>query len=214
MTNKAEAIERGNRVRFVRESILKMKRPDFCEGSSLNENTIKGWELAKHGGLTEKGAKKLVIHLTNLGIHCNINWLLYGIGNQPQKLNGFISLEGFEQLRNEQDQIAEELLVFRRQGNTLDTIINDDTMLPFYQYNDYVAGIREDIVNCINLDCIIIDEQNQLHVKLLKKGNLKGHYHLLGHNINSSKISTSNLFNTKIIVAAPIIWTRRCRIKI
>ena len=213
MTDKAEAVERGSRLRFIRESLLKMKRPDFCEGSALNENTVKGWELAKHGGLTEKGARKLVTHLINLGIHCNTNWLLYGIGTQPRKLNSYISTEGFEQLSSEEDQIAEELLIFRKQGDTLDAMIDDCAMLPFYRPNDYVAGIREEICQCIDLNCIIIDEQNQTHVKLLKKGDLEGCYHLLSININSPGISTKNLFNTKIIAAAPIIWVRRHRIK-
>ena len=47
---------RGERLRRVR-NLANLSRKNFPL-HGINLNTLKGWEIGRHGGLTEKGAKK------------------------------------------------------------------------------------------------------------------------------------------------------------
>ncbi len=200
MSEKETAITRGNRVRYIRENILSLKRPEFCSNSFLNENTLKGWELAKHGGLTEKGARKLIERLEELNVVCNINWLLHGIGHPPH----LVDPKKEDKSNEDTDQIAQELLVFRKQGKTLDTIIANDSMSPVYEKGDFIAGRITEPAKCNNKNCIILDNDNETHVGVLKQSE-NSEYYLVPINCHNQ----FSIKHIKIKHCAPIIWHRK-----
>src|SRR5262249_31447785 len=47
----------------------------------ISANTLQSWEKAKAGGLTSKGAKRILSALQQEGVNCSTEWLLYGIGH-------------------------------------------------------------------------------------------------------------------------------------
>ena len=81
--NFESAEERGKRVRYIRDRLLGLSREQFCKNSEMTNHSLKAWELAWGSGLTESGAKKLVLHAKSLGVYTSCAWLMHDIGNTP-----------------------------------------------------------------------------------------------------------------------------------
>ncbi len=211
---------RGERVKRLR-NLSNLSRQEMCEGNDLNVNTLKGWEIGRYGGLTVKGADKLLQRVAQEGVICNMDWLLYEIGSGPSinsdyiKTKEFVNLDNTELQANftkEDKYIAEELMLFRSHyKHTVDLIINDDGMLPIYQAGDYVAGVpyfQEKIANLIGENCIVQTASGHLLVRQLRKGNHENAYNLICINTATS-VEQPVMYNVNIISAAPITWQRR-----
>ncbi len=69
MSEIALALERGNRVKRCR-NIANLTREAVCDTGALNILTLKGWELGKHGGLSEAGAQKVLARVEKEGVRC------------------------------------------------------------------------------------------------------------------------------------------------
>lgn len=203
--------ERGGRLRYLREEILRLSRAEMKK-LGFSNSTIENWEYGRYGGLTEKGAKQIQEACQKLNINCTEHWLLYGIGRKPtsplvQQLNKSIGHSSAD----ETEIIAEELNTFHELNNgTIDAIIQDDGMLPCLLPGDYVAGIQHfgnDIEKIIDNPCIVTLNDGSILVRLLKKGNLPNHFSLLCANTNSKAAQPKS--DVKLTSAAPIIWIRR-----
>lgn len=202
-TDKSAIQERGLRVRYIREKLLEISREDFCINFSFTPQSLKAWELSWGGGLNEDRAKDLAAHLKKLGIYTTASWLMHGIGDQPAPMTNecFVSEE-------DDEHIAKELLVFRELSNTVDTIIDDDSMAPFLLSGDYVAGILMSNPSlAINQPCIITDNSGKVTVRILRKGDKGNFYHLEIYNKKSG--TTKDIKNIPIKSAAPILWIRK-----
>ena len=197
--------ERGKRIQFIRKHLLGLSREKFCDSPDfVIPHTLKSWELAWGSGLTEKGAKQIVERSKELGIYSTVAWLLHGIGREATRLTKEIELSAAIE-----EQIAKELLVFREQPNTLDTIIADDAMIPSLYPGNYVGGIMvEDIDLAIDKECIIIDGNNDIYVRILKYGGEPGRYNLFSVN-QYPNFAKKEIKNVLVKAAAPIIWIRR-----
>ncbi len=201
--DKSAIQERGTRVRYIREKLLELSREDFCVNFSFTPQSLKAWELNWGGGLNEDRAKDLVCHLKKLGIYTTASWLMHGIGDQPAPMTNecFVSEE-------DDDHIAKELLVFRELDNTIDTIIDDDSMAPFLLSGDYVAGIlMSNSSLAIDQPCIITDNSGKLYVRILRKGDKENFYHL--ETFNKKSGATKDIKNIPIKSSAPILWIRK-----
>ena len=195
---------RAKRVKYVRENLLNISRSELCKDSILKEGSLKGWELAAMGGLTEKGAEKLVARFKELGIYCTTPWLLHEIGYGPTRKQEHIDISN-----SEEEQIAKELLEFRQQPNAIDTIIKDDSMLPLLAPGNFVAGIvARNIKTAINKECIIVMPDHSYLVRILQSGDDPGRYTLSSLNKNPSMMR-QEIKNVSIIAAAPIILIRK-----
>jgi hypothetical protein len=73
---------RGERVRRVR-NMANLSRPALCDKSDFKIDTLIGWEVARHGGLTEKGAQKLIHRIAQEGVICTVEWLLHELKGLP-----------------------------------------------------------------------------------------------------------------------------------
>jgi hypothetical protein len=202
--NSSGSEARAKRVRYVRENVLNISRAELCKNSVISEPSLKSWELALAGGLTEKGATKLEVRLHELGVYCPALWLLHGIGfgptTNPEELNIFDT---------EEKQIADELLCFRKQPNAIDVLVRDDGMVPLLYPGNYAAGIVvKNIETAIGKDCIVKTGEDNLLIRKIHYGNEPDRYTLSCLN-KDSNIARVEMKNVQIVFAAPVIWIRR-----
>jgi len=197
----ANAEARGKRLEYIRKHLLNLSRPQFCENSGILLQSLKGWELGWGGGLTEKGAEKFIKHARNLGVHCTLGWLLHGVGPMAAQLNVYAP-----QNLIEDEQIAKELLVFKGQPGSVDSMVCDDLMQPMLTSGDYVAGIIvNDLNNAIDRPCIVLLEDASIWIRVLKSGDEPGCYDLAS--LRKPKAHLQK--NVKLVHAAPISWIRK-----
>ena len=220
--NDASPIERGKRLRYLRDDLLRLSRSRFGNLFNIPGGTIQTWEDARHGGLSEKGAKKIVQGLQDEGIDCRLEWLLFGFGEQPRSnfpwsaMNTSPKLESQSESTNEHSSvkagIIQELQLFRQHySNAIDTIVPDDAMMPSLFPGDYVAGDRyfdHDIIKTIGLPCIVQLMNGYTLVRIVEKEGKDG-----GHNLSCINPYPSDqpsiLHDVTLFSAAPILWVRR-----
>ncbi len=213
---------RGRRLRSLRK-MTDLSRKHMAEKYMLSAGTLQGWEDGRYGGLTEKGARKILPALRKEGIQCTLEWIMHGVGLGPQisdklymREHGFDANASFTPTSissDEQDQaIKDELLLFRKHTpEAIDVQLPDNSMEPFYFANDYVGGSRrfnEQIADLINHDCIIQTSEGDILVRRLKKGSSPNTYTLVSLNPNTS-VAEPTLYNVGLMSAASILWIRR-----
>jgi hypothetical protein len=209
-TPSKQAIERAQRIRHLRKTVLKLSRKEFCQKHNIAEPTLRNWEELRYGGLTEKSVTDLVAAFQAEGIDCDTNWLLYGKGHDPL-LRSWLDTS----LKSDEALLAEELkLFYQLHRNVVDTIINDDGLTPCYQLGYRVAGERffnQDISKATGLPSIVQTQAGKIFTRLVKPGTISEHYTLVCTNPHTA-VSEPIMENIKLFSAAPIIWCRRPRI--
>lgn len=218
---KSSAADRGKRLKSLR-TLAGLSRKALEQKYEISASTIQSWEDGKAGGLTEKGAWRVVSALRKEHVQSSVEWLLYGAGIGPKLVTGETGIinEATPDYQStmpkgvsaDDNAIMQELLAFRKyNAAAVDMIIIDDAMAPIYQAGDYVGGkkrMKESINALIGLDCIIETAQGEILLRRLKNGTKSEHYTLA--NINpDSVLPQPMLYDVKIISAAPVIWHRR-----
>lgn len=215
MNNLATSSEsRAQRLRRLR-NLANLSRKEMCERSGIKPDTLIGWEVARHGGLSESGARRIVDYIQIEGVKCSIEWLLFGIGEGPS-INHIKDINYTHKkttiASNEDKQIIDELLFFKNHhDDALDYIITDDSMAPHYNQNDYIAGIKrykDKLHTVIGHDCITQTIDGNLFFRKVLSSDGKNKYNLIATNLNSQ---SENLILQHVVIAyaAPIIWHRR-----
>jgi len=200
----ASADARGKRIRYVRDHLLSQTRNEFCQDTDITLPALKGWELGWGGGLTQPGAEKIAKRAKELGVYCSDSWLLYGIGREAIYITKDLDLN-----ESDENHIAKELLLFRELPHSIDALIKDDGMTPFLNPGNYVGGIIvENIEEAIGKECIIIDDADDIFVRILQHGDQQGLYNLCCLNQHALQVK-KEIKNISIKMAAPIIWIRR-----
>lgn len=201
----SSASERGRRVKILRV-LANLDRKSVEEKYNINFNTLKGWELARHGGLTEKGAKKILAMCHAEGVNCDLQWLLHGIGAGPTLYNKITYAASDT---DPEKKILNEILFFRQQHeNAIDYLVNDDSMTPFYLPNDYVCGIKregKEIEKVIGLPCIVELAAGGILLRKVMQSCTPNHYQLQCINSQFEPF----IQETELISASPVIWHRR-----
>lgn len=212
---KSAPTARGKRLKTVR-MMAGLTRKKLEQKYKISASTIQSWEAAKAGGLTERGAHRVIPILRQEGIYCTTDWLLYGVGNPPQPTHLDIKQPNTDVepavTVPEDKAIIQELLTFRELNTgVIDMMVNDDGMSPYYASGDYVAGRRRntgDISKLINQDCIIETANNEVLLRRIKNGSRSGVFTLICMNPDTS-VSTPTLYDLELNSAAPVIWHRR-----
>lgn len=200
----SSAEARGKRIRFIRDHLLSLTRDEFCENIDITLPALKGWELAWGGGLTQQGAEKIVKRAKQLNVYCSDSWLMHGIGREAVYLTKDLDIQ-----ESDENHIAKELLLFRELPNSIDAIIKDDGMTPILYPGNYVGGIIvNNMENAIGKECILVDDNNDIYIRILKHGDEPDRYHLHCLNQNATLVK-KEIKNISIKVAAPIIWIRK-----
>ncbi|MEM9243095.1 MAG: hypothetical protein AAGA27_03420 [Pseudomonadota bacterium] len=171
----------------------------------------RGWEQSIGSGLSQKGAEKACKILREENVVCSADWLMHKIGPGPKLISDFnyTMQQSLTNLVNDEltdnQAIIDELLLFKKHHpENIDHIIKDDTMLPFYQIGDYVAGIKVDGEKAVGKNCIVQTIDGQLMVRKIrnKTGNT---YTLECLNHNADKPIE---YNVELDGVAVIIWWR------
>ncbi len=208
---------RGERVRSIREQ-LRLSRNDMQLKYGISAASLQNWEDARYGGLSEKGAKRLIKAFQAAGIDCDLQWLLFGLGPAPalgtvysQETPPTIAIAE-NPAHYEVMAIAKELRVFHQlHADAIDTIVADDGMLPCLAIGDYVAGQRFygcDIAKALGSNCIVQTTSGQTMVRYLQAGDQQLGYRLSCLN-TVAKVASLQLENVQLFSAAPILWIRK-----
>jgi DNA-binding transcriptional regulator YiaG len=211
---------RARRVESVR-GLTRLSRNDFAKKCGIPSGSFQNWETPRFGGLTEKAARRITTAIKSFGVHCSIEWLMFGIDPGPITderlyLDGeLIIKEPRASYLTEDDQtthIAEEVLLFRKHhASSLDYLVSNDAMEPIYKSGDYTAGpayFNDQIDSCIDLDCIIKTKDGEIMLRTLKKGTQDQRYTLTCRNPNTA-VENSILYDIALLSVAPVIWVRR-----
>lgn len=221
LTDTDHPIARGNRVKQLRKALrLSRKEIERLYGNKyeITAASIQGWETARYGGLTERGAKAMVNVFKEEGLKTTLEWLLYGKGDKPlmplipaRLKDGLIepSSDSLQMNIPDSEAVAKELLLFHQtHSNVVDTIITDDAFSPYFLPGDYVAGVRlfgTDLYKAISHICIVLTYEGLL-VRQVQAGSTEGRYNLKCLNLNSCQPA---IYDCQLLNAAPIVWWRR-----
>ncbi len=205
-----EKVQRAERLKRAR-LLAGLSRKEMGEGeAAIHTDTYKGWESARFGGLTDKGAQKVMEKFKAHGFNCSATWLLYGIGSSPFQDHSIDlhSPDLTHLFEDEAEQMAKELLAFKTQKNSIDFCIRDDWMSPWYLPGDLVAGIKIPLALGAKIpggfDCIVQLSSGEILLRKTYPGKSEGLYNLLTHNPSGSFLS-----EVKLDFVAPVLWWRR-----
>lgn len=210
LDEKSSAKARAERLKRLR-NLANLNRKQICEGNDININTLKGWEIARYGGLPKDGAEKIVTRVKHEGVISSVDWLLHEIGPGPFIIPDFHKSQTLSTVKiiessaiNEITSITEELLLFRKyHSNAIEFILTDSSMEPTYRIGDRVAGVKyagETIANTVGQDCIVQLKNGQTLLRNVQQGTQANCFNLVCSN---SQIPT--MVNANIIFAAPLM---------
>lgn len=216
LDTKSSPEARGSRVRRLR-NMANLSRQAMCQNGEIKLDTLIGWELGRHGGLTVKGAVKLINFLAQAGISSTVEWLLYEVGNGPVISPNFAVIQ--ESLhkktvtvKEQEKHIIAELLLFRKNNpDAVELLVPDNCMAPYYHSGDYVAGVKyyqDKLASLVGLDCIVQPLEGDVKLRRIIKGDLPDQYTLIPHAFSGDATSFI-LLNTPLAYAAPVIWHRK-----
>lgn len=188
----------------------------FAKELGVSRGSVIGWEQGKGGGLTEKGAERIVVLAKNHNILCTSIWLLHAIGNQPTFQMHSIAepkttYNVAKPSSNLPKTVTRETKLFESNyDNAITQRVEDDCMLPFFASGDIVGGIKlfgSDIKNAIGKDCIIETANNEIFIRKLTQANSTDMYNLISTNLDTPATNSISI-NVTVISAAPIVWIR------
>lgn len=217
-----QSIEKAERLIQIRK-LAKLSRKDMAEIAGVSTSTYKGWENARFGGIPQKRAAILVEALQAEGIKSSTEWIINGLGENPQKVlyhqitqlqevlvdkSRAQNPETIEQLR-----IKAELEFFcnNNDWNTLYLTVSDDAMSPYFLPGDLVAGIKisdEQLNKIFGLNCIVRTKNNKTLLRQVQKSNTHGLFTLLSLNFHNKQHLVLQQ-DVELIDIAPVVWFRR-----
>lgn len=211
----------GERLRRARILAGITTRREFEKKYRISANTLQGWEQGKNP-LSKKGAKRIIEALKAEGVICSLEWLMSGAGVPPRQFEinnqDIVSAHDFENFLNhlnlqEEQAIYQELQSFKSHNpNPIIITVPDDAMMPQFHSGDYIGGIRlnkaEDIAAHLGEACIVELADHTILPRYIHADSELGTYTLSCTNFQS-KAAPLNIFNVRIISAAPILWHRR-----
>lgn len=198
--------QRGNRIFYIRKKLLKMTRDQFCQGFHYTSQSLKAWELAWGGGISESRAHLLVKHLRSLGVHCTVPWIMHGVGPEPRLLTD--QEQHNLVLSEDEDYLADELLFFEQRAGAHTAVVADDSLHPILRVGDYVGGFEiQQPDKAYGQECLVIDYQDHAYIRILQKGDYDQTYHLTSYNLDTTAFQ--EIRNIKLKHIIPIVWIRR-----
>lgn len=195
--------ERAKRLIKLR-NMANLSRQAISQDINCSIETYKSWELARFGGLSLNGAKKVIAKINQENIICTLDWLFYGKGIGPY----ILPFLGDDKSSDQKADILDEISFFSsKYKNAIFTQIQDDAMSPIYEKSDYIAGIKlekDAIKDLIGSACIVQTIDGKLLARFLKAGTIENHYTLYSTNINTTSAEPM-LINVELVFAAVII---------
>lgn len=216
--NKPQMKSPGERLKYVREKLLKLSRADIHKKYGLSSDTLAAWEYGKIQ-ISEKGIERCIKVYNAENLIVSREWLLTGEGLSPNF--SFDLSRYFKTLNTKNTEgkiedsilLAKEIDFFRSLTQTSITgLVTSDDMLPIYSRGDHVGGrlkYGKEVESCVGKDCIIKTKDGATYIRRIAKNpKIKG-YNLVCLNPKWDGNPEPVIFNVEIECAAPIIWHRR-----
>jgi len=173
-------VARGIRLKKIR-GLAGLSAEELAKKIGCSRQTISYWENATYSGLSHKGARKVILALRESGIHCEIAWLLYGIGNsnesatardpflqQSWQVNENTRL--LSQLTNA--PLLQEISLFKQLHENALTLRLDHDIESFFETGNWVGGYLEKVEPKLFGKLCIISLEEKLQIKILQQGKL------------------------------------------
>jgi transcriptional regulator with XRE-family HTH domain len=219
--DKSSKEARAKRVRVLRQ-MTGLSRQELAEKYNLSFGNFQNWEGPRYGGLTEKGAQKILASCAAEGVTATLEWLMHGVEPGPKITETFYTGESnlstslSENIVTSSQEIAlidRELALFKEnyRNQALHLLVEDDGMEPLFEVGEIVAGQRfsaKDFPRQKAINCIVELTNGKLLVRNLKLGSNEGLFLLSCLNPNT-KVNPPLLYDVPIVSFAPILWRRR-----
>lgn len=209
------------RIRYVRQHLLKMTRADIHNKYGIPVDTIVAWENGKVN-LTEKAVDRYIKVFEQESILVTREWIINGSGRSPKLIfdfNKYLSdiptpPNYLNNSQNEDLFILKEVEYFKSlYSNAIIAVVTTDDMLPLYLKGDYVGGrlrYSNELDTLIGKDCIIKTIDNAQFIRRIAKSvENNNRYNLVCLNASWGGNPEPVIFNVEVVCAAPIIWHRR-----
>lgn len=211
-------ISPGERLKYIRERLVKLSRAEIQDKYGLSQDTLAAWENEKTN-ITEKGIDRCIKIYNAENLIFSKEWLLTGEGLSPNfsfELNRYFKNfpTDFSSLPvDDHFLLAKEIEYFRSlTQNSVTALVSSEDMVPLYAPGDYVGGrlrSKKELEHCIGKDCIIRTKDQATYIRRLVKGKDKKHFNLVCINPQWQGNIEPVIYNVEIESAAPIIWHRR-----
>lgn len=178
--------------------MAKLTLRGMSEGGNINFNTLCGWEVARHGGLTPVGADKVVERLLQEGIVCTSEWLLHGVGTPPLPIVPKDIVLSFHRGKAiMRDFIPNQIRIIEQQfPDFLGLIIQDRAMEPQYSYGDYVVGMPlplEKLPLAVGKIVIAKIDTGKTYCRQLAHDRMTGHFALVAPRLQDADAIITNI---------------------
>jgi transcriptional regulator with XRE-family HTH domain len=204
----------GERIKSARMQ-LGYSRREFAEKSNFSAATIQAWEDGKYP-IPQKSLAKYVDALFKVGLISNTEWFVSGEGLAPRPINKIVANDKDADLRlSKEESLLREISFFEKENeNAIIISVTDDSMLPFFEVGDYVAGKivsgqkAHTFINCL---CIITVTSGETYIRKLRPGSREELFNLVSTNIDTN-VSPAFIVDCKIHKIAKITWHRKLEI--
>lgn len=201
----------GERLKRARLLAGIITRREFECKHGISSNTLQSWEQDK-STLTAKGAKRLSAAFLQEGWLCSEEWLLTGNGLPPRHFERSTNPEILSLPREQEAEVIYRESQFFKQNNPNSIILTiaDNAMEPFLSPGDIVGGVQyfdRKLSDWVGKLCILELEHNQILPRVLQTGSKPDVYTASCTNPKAS-VAPLNIYDTKIVSAAPIVWHR------
>jgi len=199
---------------FTLRRMAGVNRPELATISAISVNTLTSWELARAGGLTLKGAQRVVDALKKCNVVCTTLWLLEGLGDKPYVADrGEISVRTPSTdesiLLPEQEKIFQEINYFCSiNKNAIMLRVLDDSMLPHVRSGDILGGVLvPEHYNPLENELYLLRINQKLICRKLFRGDKRGTFTF---KCTNEQASSTDLFIYNIIPEelAKVVWHR------
>ncbi|GAB4392678.1 MAG: helix-turn-helix transcriptional regulator [Gammaproteobacteria bacterium] len=208
----------GQRLKYIREELLKLSRVKIFDKYGLSADTLAAWENGKLK-LSEKGLERCIKIYNAENLIVTREWLLTGKGLSPKfslELNRYFKTNPTEKPNQPFDDtmlMVKEIDFFQSLApHSVTALVPNDDMLPLYAAGDHVGGrlrYAKEIATCIGKDCIVKTQDGATYIRRIAKNTKAQGYNLVCLNPAWNGNPEPVLFNVKLEAAAPIIWHRR-----
>lgn len=175
-------VSKGKRLKSLREfsGITSLEMADIA---GVSKSSISYWENAARGGLTRKGAEKIIAGMLKYGIQCELSWLWFGEGPEPTLIQNNLQaikekslIDCNQKLSNSGPispvfmTIEKEIEFFLRiNQNAVVAKLEDNLMHPQFSPSDIVGGIWQNSSFIFDEKVCIIRCEDILRVRIIKK---------------------------------------------
>ena len=206
------SIERADRLRKIR-AMAGLTRKAVAEKYQIPPGTLQNWEVPRFGGLTERGAQKIIRCMAIEGVYASVEWLMLGVGAAPTLASQPAGTRLLGKKLAGQKKVDQEIEYFKKlHKKSVVYHLKDQSMQPQYQAGDVFVGVSrvapKEIKALANRLCILqIDEDKWLlrYVKEVMPMKKKAKLFAVRPNIKCHHTETEMVFKRIWLV----VWVRR-----